>query len=290
MHFSTAPSESGWLSVNGCSIAYAGWGEPGTLPIVLVHGAGAQMGWWDAVIDELSPRHRLVTLDLSGCGDSGWRDEYTGEQWAEEVVTVAEQIGGGPSLVVGHSLGGRVTIVAAARHPEIVLGPVLIDSHLRRPDRRPRSGRFPGGSDRRYDSLDAAVESFHLRPNEPVLDRELLLRVAANSFKPVDGQWALKADHKVYGRIDDDDLAGYLAQITSEMTFIYGDRSAVVDDDSRVFLAEAHAGPTEMVCVEGGFHHLTFDHAKQIADTVAARWSGLPEASSHAGADRPSGR
>jgi pimeloyl-ACP methyl ester carboxylesterase len=289
MQFSTEPTHTGQLIVDGCSIAYAGWGETGTPPIVLVHGAGAQMGWWDAVIDELSAGHRLIALDLSGCGDSGWRDEYSGEQWAQEVVTVAEEIGGGPSLVVGHSLGGRVTIVAAARRPDIVLGPVLIDSHLRRPQNRSRSGRFPGGSDRRYDSLDQAVESFHLRPNEPVMDRELLLRVAANSFKPVDGQWALKADHKVYGRIDDDDLAGYLGQITSPMTFIYGDRSAVVDDDGRAFLAEAHAGPTEMVCVEGGFHHLTFDHARLIAEIVAARWSGLSEASSRAADGRPAG-
>ena len=276
VQFSVAPTDVGRLDVSGCAIAYAVWSESGTLPIVLVHGAGAQMGWWDAVIAQLAPAHRLLALDLSGNGDSGWREDYSAEQWGDEVITVAQRIGGGPALVVGHSLGGRVAIVAAARNPAIALGPVLVDAPVRRPGAAFRRVMTQStGSPRLYESLEEALASFHLRPHEPVLDRELLLRVGANSFKPVDGGWRLKADGRMYGRIADHDLVRYLGTITAPITLIYGERSAVVDDDNRAVLVQAHAGPTELVGIDG-FHHLTLDQAGEVAGEIQRFWEALP--------------
>lgn len=105
MKFSVNPRTTGSLEVAGAEIAYASWGPDDGPPVVLVHGAGAQMGWWDAVIKELGG-HRVIALDLSGNGDSGWREQYTGELWAQETLEIAERVAGARVVLVGHSLGG----------------------------------------------------------------------------------------------------------------------------------------------------------------------------------------
>jgi pimeloyl-ACP methyl ester carboxylesterase len=267
VNFSVEPAETGHIEVEGCAIAFATWGTPGQLGVVLVHGAGAQMGWWDAVIPELLDDRHIVAFDLSGNGDSAWRPRYTGDRWAAELVAAAEHLGGQPVLVVGHSLGARISIIAAATRPDLVDGLVLVDGPLRRPSDQPRRLRIP--ANRGYATLQDALGSFHLRPPEPVLDRDLLMRVAANSFVDVEGRWALKADPQIYGQTDDRQVLECLTRVEVPITFVYGDRSTVVDDEVRSILAETQDGAVTLVAVRGGFHHLTFDHAAAVAAAIS---------------------
>ncbi|MEZ4290203.1 MAG: alpha/beta fold hydrolase [Myxococcota bacterium] len=53
----------------------------------------------------------VAALDLSGHGDSGHRERYSLEGWTREVMAVARHAGiDGPPVLVGHSMGGFVTI------------------------------------------------------------------------------------------------------------------------------------------------------------------------------------
>lgn len=54
-------------------------------------------------------------MDLSGHGDSGWRDEYRAHLWLAEVRDVAAELADdGPLVLVGHSLGGMLSVLLAA--------------------------------------------------------------------------------------------------------------------------------------------------------------------------------
>jgi pimeloyl-ACP methyl ester carboxylesterase len=276
MEFTVAPSDAGEVPVHGCSIAWAAWGAVGAPVVVLVHGAGAHMGWWDAVIAELVGSFRLIAFDLSGNGDSAARGDYDGEEWAEEVLAVARQAGGGRVLLVGHSLGGRISILAAARGPEIVRGLVLVDAPIRLPGAEPRSRFVPRSSGRFYPTLEQAAEAFHLKPPEPILNHDLLRRVAAGAYRRSDDGWSLKSDPNVYGRIDDQAVADGLAEISAPITMIYGGRSMSLSDEGRAFLVDAHPGPTELVLIEDGFHHLTFDYAPEVAAAVRELSCSVP--------------
>jgi pimeloyl-ACP methyl ester carboxylesterase len=268
MEFTLAPSDSGQLLVDECSIAWASWGAVGAPVVVLVHGAGAHMGWWDAVIAELAGSFRLIAFDLSGNGDSAGRTDYDGDEWAEEVLAVARNVGGGRALLVGHSLGGRIAVLAAARELNTVRGLVLVDAPIRRPGTESRPRFVPRSSGRSYPTLEQAAAAFHLKPPEPILNHDLLRRVAAGAYRQSDGGWALKSDPNVYGRIDDTAVADSLAQISAPVTMIYGGRSVWLDEDGRSFLVDAHPGPTELVRIEDGFHHLTFDYAPEVAAAI----------------------
>ncbi|MDH5736895.1 MAG: hypothetical protein OEZ23_01230, partial [Gammaproteobacteria bacterium] len=87
--------EDGEVLVDGCRIHYAVWdehsGEMADKPgVILVHGSNAHLEWWRFVAPFLADQFRVVTIDLSGNGDSGWREVYSGELFAREVKAVCE--------------------------------------------------------------------------------------------------------------------------------------------------------------------------------------------------------
>ncbi|MCB1005319.1 MAG: alpha/beta fold hydrolase, partial [Acidimicrobiales bacterium] len=105
------PFEDGAVEVDGNPIHYLAWGRPDRRGLVFVHGGGAHAHWWTHVAATFARQFRVVAVDLSGHGDSGHRDHYALEQWTHEVMAAARagRIAGHP-VVVGHSMGGFVTI------------------------------------------------------------------------------------------------------------------------------------------------------------------------------------
>ena len=115
----SSPFQKRTLTVTGCPINYLVWGEPDKPPLVLVHGGAAHAMWWSIVAPELAHHYYVIAPDLSGHGDSGRREKYPGEGWADEVIAVSEDAANGrPPVLAGHSMGGLVSIAAAAIHGE----------------------------------------------------------------------------------------------------------------------------------------------------------------------------
>ena len=123
------------VDVDGCPIHALTFGVPGTRGLVFVHGGGAHAHWWTHVAATFADGFRVVCVDLSGHGDSGHRPAYSLEQWTDEVMAVADAGDiDGPPVVVGHSMGGFVTIGTAARHGDAVSGAIVCDSPVTEPD------------------------------------------------------------------------------------------------------------------------------------------------------------
>ena len=133
------------VEVEGCPIHYVTWGTPGRPGLVLVHGGAAHAHWWSFIAPQLSHDYQVVALDLSGHGDSGRRDGYPRDLWADEVMAVAEHAGlVGAPILVGHSMGGFVCIAAAARYGDRAgIGAVaLVESSRWIPARHPGGPRL----------------------------------------------------------------------------------------------------------------------------------------------------
>ena len=165
-----APRRQSFVEVAGCPINVLDWGERGNPGLVFIHGGAAHAEWWAHLAPMFSSSYHVIALDLSGHGDSGRREHYSHPQWADEVVAVCHAAGfPGPPVVVGHSLGGLVTMETAATHGEVLSGAVIVDSPVRRPDpeseegTRGRAFRAPGT----YPDLETALSHFHLIPPQP---------------------------------------------------------------------------------------------------------------------------
>jgi pimeloyl-ACP methyl ester carboxylesterase len=188
--------------VDGATIAYRTWGEPGGRGIVLVHGGAAHSRWWDHIGPLLADGRRIAALDLSGHGDSARRESYSLDRWAREVLAVAEDAGiATPPTVVGHSLGGLVTLRAAALFGSGIEGAVVIDSPIREmsPEEHAAMEHRAFGGLRVYPSKEAILARFRPVPDQPVLGY-IADHVAATSIREAEGGWTWKWDPAIFSR------------------------------------------------------------------------------------------
>jgi pimeloyl-ACP methyl ester carboxylesterase len=104
--------------------------EAGTGPaVVMIHGFGAAIDWWDEIAPALATDHRVIRIDLIGHGGTAApASGYTIPRQAELVAAVLDRLGIDRVTVIGHSMGGEVAIALAERNPARIAAVILIDS------------------------------------------------------------------------------------------------------------------------------------------------------------------
>lgn len=116
------------LSADGSPISFGvkGSGEP---TIVFVHCWTCDHTFWKNQIAYFSKKNKVVWLDLAGHGLSGsTRSEYTMEAFGKDVAAVVNKAGGDRVILVGHSMGGPVTMEAAKILGDRVVAVVGVDT------------------------------------------------------------------------------------------------------------------------------------------------------------------
>ncbi len=282
-HAISMTPRSGRVTVEGAEIAYHAWGDPAAPPMVLVHGGAAHARWWSAIAPFLAEHHRVVALDLSGHGDSDHREVYRPSLWAEEVLAVARTAtSGAPPVVVGHSMGGFVTVVTAAQHGSKLDGAIVLDAPIHRPDPESREGR--GGrmfrAPKTYPDLDTAMEHFHLVPPQPCENDWLVRYIARHSLRETDEGWRWSFDPRIFtnreGPASPSDYADALASAACRIAIVNGARSHIVDEEVRSYMAElladspAAAAGVPFVEVPEAYHHLFLDQPLAVVTAIRA--------------------
>jgi pimeloyl-ACP methyl ester carboxylesterase len=118
---------------NGLTIGYEERGpqpmHEQTPTVVLLHGFCGSREYWADVLPSLSQQVRVIAPDLRGHGSSDAPEPpYTIEQMAADVSLLADALGIGPFWLLGHSLGGYITLAFAEAYPERLKGFGLIHS------------------------------------------------------------------------------------------------------------------------------------------------------------------
>jgi pimeloyl-ACP methyl ester carboxylesterase len=194
--------ESHRVTVAGTSIHYLAWGERGRPGLICIHGGGAHAHWWAHVAPAFVPNYRVVALDLSGHGDSDRREHYTLDLWTDEVQAVSNDAGfASAPVLVGHSMGGFVTIAAAGRHPDAFAGAVIIDSPVVEVDPEVDHARRTDDFNRVriYDDPAVPIGNFRTIPPQAVYLPYVIEHVARNSLRQRDdGRWEWKFDPSIF--------------------------------------------------------------------------------------------
>jgi len=116
-----------FVKVNGIDVHYVKKGSGP--PVLLIHGLGEFFESWMFNIDGLSSEFTVYAMDLPGHGLSEeWTDEYNIESGTRFLYGFMEAVGIDKAVIVGHSLGGPMTVGLAVRHPEKVEKLVLVNS------------------------------------------------------------------------------------------------------------------------------------------------------------------
>lgn len=253
------------LQVDGVVIALRMWGPRDGTPVVLVHGGAAHAGWWDH-IGPMLVRCRVVALDLSGHGDSSWREEYSIDEWRDEVravirsVHVAER-----PLLVGHSMGGLVAYAMVRDHADELGGVLIVDADFpRRADGD--TWRTPREPQRRvHPDAQTVLDRFRLMPRSQPRSPFAIDHVARESITAVDGGWSWKFDPRVFahdGVIRED----VLPIADCRVVIVRGDQGLLDESDAEVL--SQRLGGAAVVTVADCGHHVLLDRALELTDII----------------------
>ncbi len=267
------------VQVLDCDIHYLRWGpqaadKPG---ILFIHGAGCHAHWWDFIAPFFSSDRPVAAIDLSGMGDSGWRENYGAQVHVAEIAAVLAHADlGEKPIIVGHSFGGYMTMCYGKDQGANLSGAVIVDSPLR-PENRPT-----GDSRRVYDPPQRPANRVFTDPEEMVYrfrtippqyceNEYILEHIARNSLKACDGGYTWKFDPtaRVAG-LHDDPLEDYLRAMPCPKAMVWGADSAIFGPEVVDYMSSIFDPANPMICVPDAQHHIAIDQPLAFVTALRA--------------------
>lgn len=98
-------------------------------PVVLLHGFCENLHIWDPVIDKLADSAHVIAIDLPGSGsNAALSGPISIEEMATQVYQTLHELGMVSGVLVGHSMGGYVSLAMAEKYPQWMQGLCLFHS------------------------------------------------------------------------------------------------------------------------------------------------------------------
>jgi pimeloyl-ACP methyl ester carboxylesterase len=258
--------------VDGAPVRYAVSGQ-GDRDLLLVHGRGAHHLWWYRILPLLENSWRITRLDLSGHGDSGHRDAYSSTVWAAELRAVADAVGARRPVLVGHSMGGTISLLAAGESIDRFAGLVLLDSGLRPPgpgraDRGAllQSRRRPVA--RRYArSRDELLTRFRLLPSQPHPEPEVMAVLGGYSAHETERGWIWKHDPTDLVFVGGEQTHAALTRLPYRLGYVYGTESQVADRSAATYVRRVVPG-ARVEAIAGAHHHVILEQPVRCSELI----------------------
>ena len=212
---------------------FSEWGEPGAPKILLLHGGNQSAHSWDLVSLHLSDRYHVFALDQRGHGDSEWsRDlDYSIEAKAADVLAFVEDQGIDSPVIMGHSMGGRVTMNVALAHPELARGIVLVDVG---PELSPKGVEVIANfvtHNVEFDDLEEFLDN--VVKYDRFRSREHIARtVKYNMLRRADGKYISKVDHRRVPISASELTLDDVKAIKAPVLLVRGGESDILDSDA----------------------------------------------------------
>lgn len=229
---------------------YVDWGNPTAPPLLLVHGGRDHCRNWDWVARRLRKDWHVIAPDLRGHGDSEWSKSanYSMAGYIYDLAQLVHQLKLAPVTIIGHSLGGAITVRYAGIFPENVKRFVAIEGLGRSPksqaeaaaktmvekmrawieEQRSSSGRLP----RRYRSIEEAFGRMQ-EQNKHLSNEQARHLTLHGIHQNEDGTFSWKFDNLVRVFLPYDmpqaDIEVLWRNISSPSLMVYGKESWASD-------------------------------------------------------------
>jgi pimeloyl-ACP methyl ester carboxylesterase len=238
----------------------AAGGQPGDLPIVVLHGWGAHIEAVAPILAALDGAPDLIALDLPGFGESEPPDQaWDVDSYARFMIHFLDELAVDRAHLVGHSHGGRVSIALAADEPERVGRLLLIDSAGIRPKRGWKYRRRVAVA-----KLGRLIAKVGGGPGRRLQER-MRARVASRDYLE-----ASEAMRGTFRAVVAADLADRLPRIGASTLLVWGDQ----DEDTPLWMAdrmEKLIPDAGLVVLQGAGHYSYADAPGQFR-AVARRF------------------
>jgi pimeloyl-ACP methyl ester carboxylesterase len=257
---------------------YLDYGSSSDQPLVMLHGGAWRWQEYLSLIPSLGRRWHIYALDLRGNGLSGWvPGTYRLQDFAEDNAEFVSRLNA-PTVLVGHSIGGVIALMVAARWPDKVKALIIEDSPLTLDNYRK--------------IVDSSREMFGLwlslkKSAQSEQGLALALADAYKDYPGVTSAWILffagclwQLDHTYFHALLDDfdsftegyDYQNILAKIDCPVLFLRGEikLGAVMTDDEISWL-QTNFGNVQCARIDGVGHLLHLQDEGQTPVLAAMR-------------------
>lgn len=268
---------------HGLRLHYADWGNESAPPLILVHGGRDHCRSWDHIARSLQPHFHVLAPDLRGHGDSDWTrgGSYALTEYVYDLTRLVRSIAAPQVTLIGHSMGGMVSLIFSGSFPEQVSKLVVLDGVTMLPDTpkppaHERIGKWVGQLDklhdrtpRRYAALEDAAAQMMLHNKR--LSRDLALHLATHGARQnEDGTYSWKFDPHLnvwpVEDVGDEFIEQLWSAITCPTLLLYGADSwaSNPEKDGRI----AHFKTAQVIEFEKAGHWLHHDQFDRFIKTL----------------------
>lgn len=123
-----SPKPATVKAADGLAFTYDNRGQ-GDTALVFLHGWCCDREYWKHQADEFAKEYRVITVDLPGHGTSGKdRKQWSIKGLSADIESLIKSLGLKRVILVGHSMGGLISLETARRLPGVVVGIVGVDT------------------------------------------------------------------------------------------------------------------------------------------------------------------
>lgn len=210
-----------YVTTNGVKLHFREHGARGP-DVLLLPGITTPAILWGFVADRIAEYAHVVVLDNRGRGLSDQRPglDYSLDAYAGDTVGVIRELGLTAPVVLGHSMGGRIGVRAASRHPDAVGRLLLADPPVSGPGRRP----YASPLQQYFDRMDALSRGEPLPPSPIYTPEQEQLRA---EWIPTCSREAVAASHR---GLQEEDIFGDFPRIVCPTLLLYAEQGGTISD------------------------------------------------------------
>lgn len=289
-----------WLDETefGTRIFLADTGKTTAPVIMLIHGLGQNgLRDWLPIIPELEKHYRVVMIDLPGFANSpSPKAKLSPTRYADLLHVIKPYFSTNPINVVGHSMGGAVTLRYAQRHPEDINQIALIDAAgiLQRTAfvKHSATDRIPANPDAMPNALltyAVGLQDFSNNLIEKMLQlpdptsllgkSELAWGTALQSFPNINAALSLS----------EEDFSSAIFEQTKPTFILWGGKDLVAPPRTGQLLV-ANLASSELRVIEAAGHVPMTSHPKDVSQWLLERLNTQPKSTPQPAIENPTTR
>jgi pimeloyl-ACP methyl ester carboxylesterase len=248
--------------------------QTGAEQIVILHGWKNNLEFWRPVGELLSAHATVHLIDLPGFGKSELPPTTWGvKDYAERVVEYLHLNKIASATLLGHSFGGRISVVLAATHPELVSNLILVNTHGLQPKR----------------SLEQRLKIAYIKLLRSIIkfiDKLFFTKIFKNWFAPKYGSPDYKSAGELrntFLKVINEDLASYAKKIKARTLLLWGEK----DTETPLSIGEKYhelIKNSELVVLKNKKHDMFMDVGGHLVVFHLLKFLGLGSKSASKGA------
>jgi len=111
-------------------------------PLIFLHGFNENLTIWDSIVPQLSSSYTCILIDLPGFGQSALPVNLTIKYMANAIYRIIQELSLLKPILIGHSMGGYVTLELVTLYPETFSGAALFHSTAYEDSEEKKNNRF----------------------------------------------------------------------------------------------------------------------------------------------------